>query len=152
MAVTISTITTTTYTTLYGILTNTSTGLTDTVSPARTRTTWVRSAFPDEYATNFAGYPIVTIEVNHDCRLVCIGTSERMANINGTFTIYAKEAVDVDTLTDDITNQIYVTGLSTLESAYLYQPVLSDTTTQTVFREKDKVHIRTIPFSFKWIG
>ena len=151
MAVTISTITTTTYSTLYNILT-VSTGLTDTRSPARTRTTWVRSSFPDEYATNFAGYPIVTIDVNHDCRLICIGNSERAANISGTITIYAKEAVDADTLTDDITNQIYVTGRTTLEAAYLYQPVLSDTTTQTVFREKDKIHIRTIPFSFKWIG
>jgi hypothetical protein len=112
----------------------------------------VRSAFPDEYASNFAGYPIVTIEVNTDGRLVCIGASERMANISGTMTVYAKEAVDVDTLTDDITNQIYVTGKTTLESAYLYTPELSATTTQTVFREKDKIHIRTIPFTFKWIG
>ena len=152
MAVTISTITTTTYTTLYGILTNVSTGLTDTRSPARIRTTWVRSAFPDEYSTNFAGYPIVTIEVNHDCRLVCIGTSERAANINGNLKIYAKEAVDVDTLTDDIINQIYGTGKTTLESAALFSPDLSTTDTQTVFREKDKIHIRTIPFSFKWIG
>jgi hypothetical protein len=128
------------------------TGLTDTQSPARTRTDWILSAFPDEYGDDFPDYPIVTIETNPDINLISLGQSERMATISPTITVYAKKAIDLDTITDDVINQLFINFRTTLESASMFSPTLGNTSTQTVFRDKGKVHIRTIPFNFKWIG
>jgi hypothetical protein len=128
------------------------TGLTDTHSPARTRTLWILSSFPDEYGTDFPEYPVVTIETDTDGRLISVGASSRAANITANITVYSKKASDLDTLTDDIINQIYVTGKTTEQSGNLFAPSIGSANTQTVFREKDKIHIRTIPFGFKWVG
>jgi len=152
MAVTISTILGQTYSTVRSVLTNVSTGLTDTQSPARTRTLWVLSAFPDEYGSDFPGYPVVTIEANSVTGLMSLGGSTKTATVTATIIVYNSNAANLDTLCDDVTNQIFVTGKSTLESGSLFSPHIDGTTTQTVFREKGKVHIRTMPVTFKWVG
>jgi len=154
----ISTILSNTWNSIYSILTDSSSGLTDTQSSARTRTTWVFSSFPDEYdddgatSADFPGYPVVVIETNSDASLFTLGQGKREASVSVEINIFTKKAVDLDTLSDDVINHLMNSSQSTLESKYLFSPTMEGTLTNTMFRDKDKIHQRSLRFSFRWVG
>ena len=150
-AVTSSTIITNSFKNLYDLLTDSTNGFTDPASRGLARTKWVMPAFPDEHGSDFPSYPIVTIEVNADISNLTLGSGTRSANIPFVVTIFARKMQYVDSLSDQVQNIVH-SYRATMEANLLFKPVITNTDTNTVFRDKDKIHMRTIFITYRWGG
>jgi len=150
MVVSSATLTKDAFATVYDLLTGAS-GITDPASRGLTRTKWVFSAFPDEFGDDFPDYPILTIETDFGDDQIVLGKNARKADIIFRIVVFAKKAEYVDTLTDDVRN-ILVSNQATMEAAGLFKPKFTNTDKTTIFRDKDKIHTRTIFVSYRWCG
>jgi hypothetical protein len=138
------------YATLYDLLTGSS-GLTDPGTRGLARNKWILSSFPDETGSDFPGYSIVTIESDFNDKAETLGHNARHANITFKFTIFSKKAEYIDTLAGDLRNVI-VSNQSTTEGDGLFKPKITNTDTTTIFRDKDKIHVKTLFVTYEWCG
>ena len=143
-ALTASTIIGNSFKSMYDLLTNVTNGLTDPKNRGLARTKWIFPEFPDEYGSDFPGYPIVTIKVESSGKTSILGRQGRDFEINFMITVFADRNSDVDALSDEILDEINLRQ-STLENYNLYTPELLSTSSGTEFRDpKKKVHIKSL--------
>ena len=150
-AVTASTLVTNSFKNIYDLLTDSSNGVTDPASRGLARTKWIMPSFPDEYGSDFPGYPIITIETDLNYETTVFGRGGREVNIPFSIMIFTKKSEHLDSITDDIQN-ILKTYESTTEGNGLFHPTMTNSVTTTNFRDKDKIHMRTLFITYRWFG
>ena len=149
--VTASTLLTNSFKTIYDILTNGTNGVSDPASRSLARTKWVMPSFPDEYGSDFPDYPIITIEADLNYNTDVLAKGARDVLITFSISIFAKKAQYLDSVCDNI-QSILNTYQSTSETNKIFHPTMTGTTTVTHFRDKDKIHTRTMYITYRWRG
>lgn len=133
--------------TVYDLITGAS-GVSDPASRSIARNTWVFPSFPDVQGSKFPNYPIITIDVDIAASPYEMGKTGRTNQITVTFGVFTSKSEDLDTVSDDV-NNILNTLQSTTEAAGMYMPKITNTAKTVVFREKGKVHMRTILVQYR---
>lgn len=136
---------------IYDLITDGTNGVSDPASRGLSRSAWVMPSFPDEYGSDFPDYPIITIEVDLNYFTDTIGRNARDVLITFSIMVFAKKSEHIDSVCDDIQN-ILNTYQSTTEGNDLFHPTMTNTTTNTLFRDKDKIHVRTMFITYRWWG
>ena len=150
-AVTASTLVTNSFKNIYDLITDGTNGVTDPASRGIARTAWCMPSFPDEYGSDFPGYPVITIEVDLNYNTAVFGRGARDVVIPFSIMIFTKKSADLDSITDNVQN-ILKTYESTTEGNGLFHPTLRSSVTTTIFRDKDKIHMRTLFIEYRWFG
>ena len=150
-AVTTSTLLQNSYKNIYDLITDGTNGVTDPASRGLARSAWVFPSFPDEYGSDFPGYPVITIEPDLDYNTSVLGRNARDVTITFAIMVFSKKAAYLDSVCDDIQN-ILNTYQSTTEANGLFHPECTNSVTTTTFRDKDKIHTRTLFVTYRWHG
>ncbi len=134
---------------LYNLLTGSS-GVNDPANRGINRGDWVMAAFPDITRSDFPGYPILIIQ-SPNIRNSELTYSFRKSSITFVITILANRAEYIDSVSDNVMNIILSQSTAT-EANGLYKPEIVDSTTDVVFRDKKKIHIKNLFVNYEWVG
>ena len=151
-ALTLATVFSQAYSTIYGILSNQTTGLTDIQNPARTRSTWIHADYPDEKGSDWNGYPVVTIDCDSSSNIETLAQSHMRGTLTATIVVFVKKNSDLDTLSGNVLDLIFnSTSKATLEAGGLHSPRVSGTRQEVIVRANDALHVRTFTVEFTWV-